>query len=331
MPIVTYFCEVEAQALLDLFTPAVVADLATQSARVSLGILDLSAERAEVVQRLAQKAIPVTAWLLLPKEQGYWFNAHNAAQALARYQEFRAWAQAHQLSFDRVGLDIEPDIQDFARLRRRPMQAAGVLLQRLFSFGSARRARRAYADLVERIRADGYGVESYQFPLIAEERLAHSNLLQRLAGLVDVRTDLEVWMLYSSFVRPRGADILASYAPQAQAVAVGVTGGGVQAEGLPRQTPLNWDELARDLRLAYSSVNQIYIFSLEGCVQQGCLSWLNDFTWDQPILLPEAGKVEMDAWRGTIVSGLWLASRLPYFALGALLLWKLLRRWKKAR
>jgi hypothetical protein len=85
------------------------------------------------------------------------------------------------------------------------------------------------------------------------------------------------------------------------------------------------------LRLAYSSVNQIYIFSLEGCVQQGCLSRLNDFTWDQPILLPEAGKVEMDAWRGTIVSGLWLASRLPYFALGALLLWKLLRRWKKAR
>jgi hypothetical protein len=138
-------------------------------------------------------------------------------------------------------------------------------------------------------------------------------------------------MLYSSFVRPRGADVIASYAVQAQAVAVGVTGGGVQEEGIPVAAPLTWDELGRDLRLAYSSVNDIYIFSLEGCVQQGYLNKLRAFAWDQPILLPEAGKVEMDAWRGTIVSGLWLASRLPYFALAAVVVWKLLRRWKKNR
>lgn len=44
---------------------------------------------------------------------------------------------------------------------------------------------------------------NYHFRLIAEERQAGSTLLQRLA-LVNVTTDREVWMLYSSFLRALG-------------------------------------------------------------------------------------------------------------------------------
>src|ERR671933_548582 len=80
-----------------------------------------------------------------------------------------------------------------------PWGRFSLLLPRLFDAGRPRRARAPYTDLVERIRADGYPVENYQFPLIADERWAGSTLLQRLMGLVDLRTDREVWMLYTSF------------------------------------------------------------------------------------------------------------------------------------
>ena len=49
-----------------------------------------------------------------------------------------------------------------------------------------------------------------------------------MAGLVDIEVDREVWMLYTSFVRPNGAGVLASYAPEAQSVGLGSTGGGVE-------------------------------------------------------------------------------------------------------
>ena len=49
-------------------------------------------------------------------------------------------------------------------------------------------------------------------------------MLQRLAGLVEVTTDREIWMLYSSFLRSVGPGMIWSYGPQAGAIAVGSTG-----------------------------------------------------------------------------------------------------------
>jgi len=68
-------------------------------------------------------------------------------------------------------------------------------------------------------------------------------LLQRLAGLVDVTTDREVWMLYSSFMRSLGPAMIWSYGPQAQAIAVGSTGGGPDVPGQPQVPSLGWGEL----------------------------------------------------------------------------------------
>ena len=79
-PRLTFFCELEADALETLFADSSVIDnLVTLEASVSLGILDLSPGRAAVVRRLNEAGIPVIAWQLLPKEQGYWFNLGNAS------------------------------------------------------------------------------------------------------------------------------------------------------------------------------------------------------------------------------------------------------------
>jgi len=190
-PRLTFFCELEAEPLQALLTEQILARLSALNAAVSLGLLDLSPQRAACVRRLNQAGIPVIAWLLLPKEQGYWFNVANAPQALAFYDRFKAWTESEGLKWAGVGLDIEPDIREFSALARNWPRQIPRWLGRLFWNRRVQRARQLYCQLVARIHADGYLAEAYQFPFIADERHAHTTLLQRLTGLVDLRVDRE--------------------------------------------------------------------------------------------------------------------------------------------
>ncbi|MCE9672516.1 hypothetical protein LY474_32385 [Myxococcus stipitatus] len=295
----TFFCELPPGPLGELFdTPGVLDDLRAMGAGVSLGLVDLSPARADVVRRLAREGIPVTAWLLLPTEEGYWFHAGNLAQAEARYAAFRAWTAEHDLSWAGVGLDIEPDIAQLRRWAQAPLRSLpGALSRLVFRGGRSRAARAGYATLVERIRADGHRVDTYQFPFIVDERQARSSVLRRVAGVLDVPTDREVLMLYTSFLRPQGPAWLWSYAPGSTAIAVGSTGGGVDLPGLLATPPLDWNELSRDLRLAVRWTHDLYIFSLEGCVRQGFLSRLRTFDWDAPVEPPWVPARRVDAVR----------------------------------
>lgn len=297
--LLTFFCELAPQPLVELFdTRGVVEDLQALQAGVSLGLLDFSPERAEVVRRLNRESIPVTAWLLLPVDQGYWFHAGNVLQARARYEAFRTWTAEQGLQWAGVGLDIEPDIQELRAWAEAPLRSLpGMLSRFLLRGGRTREARAGYRALVERIRADGYRVDAYQFPLIVDERQARSSVLRRVAGVLDVPADREVLMLYTSFVRPRGAALLWSYAPGTGSLAVGSTGGGVDLPGVLASPPLDWTELSRDLRLAVRWTHDLHVFSLEGCVKQGFLSRLRVFDWDAPVEPPWVESRRVDAVR----------------------------------
>jgi hypothetical protein len=185
-----------------------------------------------------------------------------------------------------------------------------MLLPRLADSERPRRAKAAYTALIDRIHADGYSVEYYQFPLIADERWAGSTLLQRLMGLVDVRTDREVWMQYNSFVPTLGPGMLWSYGPEAQALAVGTTGGGPDVPGHPQFSPLSWEEFARDLRLARCWSDDLFVHSLEGCVWQGYLGRLRSFDWEQPVRPPKTALLA-GALRALLRESLW-ASAHPW-------------------
>ena len=178
-------------------------------------------------------------------------------------------------------MDIEPDAQVYLQLMRNRWGLLPMLVPRFFDHERPRRAKAAYTALVVRIRRDGHDVENYQFPLIADERRVGSTLLQRLLGLVDVRTDREVWMLYTSVLPVIGPGLLWVYAPEAEAIGVGSTGGGPDISGHPQVPALDWAGLSRDLRLARQWCDELLIHSLEGCVEQGFLSRLRTFDWDQ--------------------------------------------------
>ena len=295
-----------------------IDDLKGLDAALSLGILDLSEERAKVVKRLNKAEVPVIAWLLLPEDQGYWFNLDNYEAAAQRYQDFLAWTEQYELEWVGIGLDIEPDIQEMRQImaQKQTDKFAATLFNRFMNRKRVAKAKMAYQSLVEQIHADGYPVESYHIPLISEERRAKSSVLQRTMGLVDLETDREVFMLYSSFFRPNGDALLWSYAPETDSIGVGNTGGGVDIEGVIDLPPLTWEEFSRDLRMCVMQEKPIHIFCLEGCVAQGFLSKLNTFDWDKPVEKP-TGLRRVAGIRTGITTGLWLLER-PWVILLAL-------------
>lgn len=288
MPNLTFFCELEPEPLQSLFaTPGMMEQLHALHATISLGILDLSPQRAAVIRELNNAGLPVTAWLLLPKEEGYWFNLDNAAQAAARCAAFRQWSRDSGLRWRAIGLDIEPDIRALRAL------AAGGLrgLVPFFRRSHPRRlaaGREIYAGMVRDFQSAGYRVESYQFPFIVDERRAGSRLVQRLSGVLDLPVDREVLMLYSSFVPKIGAGLLWSYGRNAGGIGLGSTGGGVTMDGLVATASLDWASLRRDLLLAARLNPELYVFSLEGCVAQGFLPRIATLDWHAPLAPPDA-------------------------------------------
>jgi hypothetical protein len=260
----------------------VIADLRDLHAEIAIPILDFSPERAAAVHRLNQAGIPVIAGLLLPKE-GHYFSADNEPAAAVRFAAFDAWSRNHGLRWNGVGLDIEPNFAELATLRSHPWRLFTTLLWRAVDVQRMRRAKRTYSALIANMRAQGYFVQTYQLPILPVERHAHSSLLDRLLGTVDVRGDQEVLMLYSSYAPPPvGAAIIWKLGPDAQAIAIGVT------DGDPRADPavLDWTRFSRDLIVAGHFSHLIGVYDLEGCVRQGFLSRLKTMNWNQPVTIP---------------------------------------------
>ena len=271
-PGLTFFVELDRQPLRDLFRQrGLVERLAGHGAAISLGMLDQSTERASVIRALNRAGVPVTAWLLLDPADGYWLTADNADRAVTRYRELRDWARSKKLRFDGVGLDVEIPLRHTLDLLERGPRAAAERVLGRRSRAAIARAVLQYSRLVAEIRGDGFRVETYQYPWILDERRARSSLLQRSLGFVDVGADLEVPMLYESLApAPWGAAMIDAYGPECQAIGVGVSGGG-EPELMTHFAghELGLDGMLESLRRARRHTDRLYVFSLEGCVEQG--------------------------------------------------------------
>jgi hypothetical protein len=284
-----------------------------------------------VIHRLNDAGVPVTAWMALPKEQGYYLNAGNEPQAAARFADFQRWTADNRLRWAAIGLDIEPNIQEFAAMRNHKLKLVGTLLTRYFEAGRVHRARRAYAELVRQMQGQGYLVETYQFPFLVDERDAHTTLLERLFGLVDVRGNREVLMLYTSFNHSMDSAVVWKYGPEAQAIAVGSTKSNQETDA--QFPPLNWDEFSRDLIVASHFSHTVGVFSLEGCVHQNFLPRLKSMNWNQPVTIPAAAAEKANRLRSRIHAVLWMGTNLPYFVLAIVVVvgWWIARRRRHRR
>jgi hypothetical protein len=334
-PQLIFACDRQTNDLAALFTPELIADLKDLNAGVALSTEDFTPERAQVVRQLNAAGIPMTAWIALPKDQGYYVNVSTAPQTTARFAEFDKWTTDNGLRWEAVGLDIEPTLNDYGVLLGHKSQLISLALRRALDSGRVQRAHEAYVALIGQMRSRGYKVQTYQLSFIVDERQIHTTLLERIFGLVDVRGDQEILMLYTSFTRQMGAASIWHYGPMAQTIAVGSTASSGDAATDSKNPPLNWEEFSRDLIVAHHFSQVIGVYSLEGCVHQGFMPKLKTMDWTQAVVIPAASlKLSAQSTKG-IHAVLWLGSHLLYFIVAFLLLgtWlvRVIVRWRRRK
>ncbi len=260
------------------------------------------------MRQLNQLGIPVVAWQLLSREEGYWYNMCNAEQAATRYRAFTEWSASENLQWSGIGIDIEPDIGELQQMFTQKSQLLRTIFKRGCGKKQLHESQEAYRLLVEQMRSDGYFVQSYEFPFMVDEQQVGSTLLHQFFGVAAAPSDQRVLMLYTSFFRPFGPAFLWSYARDVDAAGVGITGGGIEIEGVKHPISLNWEELSRDLRLAHRHCGNIHIFSLEGCIEQGFLPQLREFDWALPVRAPHPWSEILYTLRTALKASLWLVS-----------------------
>jgi hypothetical protein len=179
-----------------------------------------------------------------------------------------------------------------------------------------------------------YYVQTYQFPFIADERQAHTTLLERIFGIVDVRGNDEVLMLYTSLSHGLGASLIWAYGPDAQSIAVGSTASSGDAATDAKYPPLNREEFSHDLTVARHFSPVVGVYSLEGFVRRRFMARLLAMDWDQPVSISQASASRATRFRRRVRVVLWLGSPIIFVALALLLVLGLLvgltvRRWRR--
>jgi len=280
-PKISFFCELQGKEFNEVFADSVlVQELVKMQASLRIGLHDFSPERTLTIQKLNQAGIPVIAWLLLPEEDGYWFNMYNGAKAEKRYTDFKIWTANNHLKWAGIGIDLEPDMNDAKLAISHPWKLAWKAYKRLYDTNSLIAGKMIYQQLISKMKSDGYVVESYILPYIYEERTVKTTSLQKLLGIVDIETEKEIPMLYTSMLD--NPAIIPVYHKDKMPVALGSTGGGVVIEGIELKA-ISWDKLERDILIASKLTDEIHIFCLETSVKKDFLSKIESIDFNQKV------------------------------------------------
>jgi len=289
-PHLSFFCELPEKEFTELFSDSsLISELVEMQVSLRIGLHDFGEARTLTIQKLNKAGIPVFAWLLLPEENGYWFNMHNGEKAQKRYEDFKKWTTENQLTWEGIGLDLEPDMNDAKLAMTHPWKFGWKAYKRLYDKKSLKSATEIYQKLISAMKADGYVVESYIIPFLFEERAKKTTSLQKLLGIVDIETGKEIPMSYTSGMG--NPAIIPLYHTDKMPIALGSTGGGVKIEGF-ELAALTWDKLERDLLIASGLTDEIVVFCLEASVQKGFLNKIKnlDFSQKAPDITAEIEK-----------------------------------------
>ncbi|WP_129627438.1 hypothetical protein [Candidatus Oscillochloris fontis] len=321
-PTLIFFCDLDGPELLALLEqPGLLDELTIQNYGVAVAIRDLSFALVAAVRRLNQHRIPLVAWLQLPQHEGSWFHLQNYPQAVERYRSVHRWAKEHDLSFQVIGIDIEPPSSELDRIQRWGLRDLTRRLWLAHENVLFTAARAAYTDLVGEIHSDGYEVHAYQLPALIDDRRAGTTVIQRAFDIVGIPADVEVVMCYSSVPidtlgNDMGGALIRNYGPSADSIGVGAVNSIAVSSAPDDLPPLPGAALERDLLLAAHYTDLIYICSLEGCVERGLLPHISRMNWETEVRVDPLRQWSIATLRMLLLLGL-LISRFS----GGLFAW----------
>lgn len=286
-PSLTFFSQVPTTELETIYGDTLrLQQLKALNATICLGILDFSEKRAEIVKRLQEWGIPVRAQFMMGAEDNHRLTYRNVAKAQKRYEDFKQWVTEYQLSFKVISLEISPLLSDIEKLEEGQWELFFETYQRLDDSQVIVNARDGLRHLVSSMKANGYVVESFIYPFVLDAQQSGSEAFQKITGLLDVQANRKIPMFYSSyFEKQEGHKYILSYGQgqKLPAIALGSTGGELAGQGSVAPEILNLATLERDMRLAAKFTDELYIFSLEGCIAQDQLRKFSIMVWEEEV------------------------------------------------
>ena len=297
-PPVSFACWNDGDTLLKLVANA-TPQLAAMNASVILALDQMTPARATAVQRWNTAGVEVAAWLLMPVAEGDWINENNAHLFPARYDAFRAWQAANNLTFSMgIGLDLEFSLTELKlvekALRTGNWSAVLPWIERDERLDFYLAARANLSSVIARAKRDGFRVISFLLPPILDERAVGSTALQRLTGIIDVpQVDVEALMSYDVYygtnttVRAINGGVLYSYM---NTLAARGDGGAQTGVGLgctrdsAARNGATWDEMRAGMLWARARVPNALVgyYDLAGAVAEGWLPKIAAFDWGAP-------------------------------------------------
>lgn len=225
---------------------------------IATGVGRLDESFAQVISILNTVKVPVTLWLTLSDELGYWTNASNTKETFNRVAEIVSWMNAYDLKIERIGFDLEWPVQIATA------QQSGNWLEffRLFKEYKNKfhpKAQENFEKILRSLKALGIEYEFYSFPPIMHKLSA--------TGLTIPKGSRVIEMDYSSFSPRFIAQWIIKKTRDFNTIpAIGIVN-GIEGEtpGRMLSKRLPYHLTAEDIRMDVEAIgdsDEIYVFAL---------------------------------------------------------------------
>jgi hypothetical protein len=286
-----------AELLGDAEIEAALPELGRAGARIGLALPSVrigDAAVAELTRAAREHGVSVRAWLLLPREQGYWIGESNAGAFAAAVGELVAWiGRPSGPAFDGISVDLEPAYEYSEALRTtkksRPDRWLALMAEHVDPV-QFERARGELARAVASARAAGLWTHAVTYPLLLDQPDGETILEDALdIPVTGIDWDEVSFMVYQTAFAQQvgswlGPSLVRSYAQDAvrrHGARAGIDLGVVGDAGLgldPGDRYPSPEALALDLGAAIAAgipPSRIRVYGLAGMLATGGVErWL---------------------------------------------------------
>lgn len=275
---INFMTEVQGFKLLDIAKDtATISKLKELNAQLYVGITDFSEDRISALKIFKKNGIACHAWLLLPKGEHYWPNAHNGARVLDRFNKFNAWSTKNRLHWQSLTLSLSPYSTDSRIVDNGPISVSKVILKRLISGSVQHNGELNYVRLRSVATQAGYKVFSIISPYQIDAKEVNVDTWKQISGTFDMLNDQEILSIFNYYQEdtPHTLAQIKAYQSGFNQLIIGSANAKKPLSKEDNNRVLTWDELSNYITLARQYDKNIIIYGLEGAIENQLLNKLS--------------------------------------------------------